>query len=77
VGALVRLIRQGADTRGDLEPIDVDLLLALLGGKLSRADKSARNKAAWSTGDRRKWGGERRQRDPRRGWRNHKGSGTC
>jgi hypothetical protein len=38
--------------------------------KLTRAERSERNKARWSSGDRRQWGGEVRRRDKRRGWRN-------
>ena len=39
-------------------------------GKETRAQRRDRNRAAWNSGDRRRWGGERRKRDPRRGWRN-------
>lgn len=39
-------------------------------GKLTREEKRERNRAAWLAGDRSRWGGERRRRDPRRGWRN-------
>lgn len=39
-------------------------------GKETRAERSQRNKRHWQSGDRSAWGGERRKRDPRRGWRN-------
>jgi hypothetical protein len=41
-------------------------------GKLTREEKRERNRAAWLAGDRSRWGGERRKRDKRRGWRNFK-----
>ena len=39
-------------------------------GKETRAERRDRNRAAWHGGDRRRWGGDRRRRDSRRGWRN-------
>jgi hypothetical protein len=39
-------------------------------GKETRAERSERNKASWQGGDRRRWGGDLRKRDKRRGWRN-------
>lgn len=45
------------------DPAILEAMRALLGGKLTRAEKSERNKARWSAGDRRPWGGE-----DRRGW---------
>ena len=47
----------------------LELYRELLGHrKLTRAEKSERNKAAWSSRDRTKWGGE-----DRRGWPKHPG----
>ena len=43
-------------------------------GKETRTERRDRNRAAWNSGDRRQWGGERRRRDPRRGWRNFRES---
>ncbi len=45
------------------------MLLDLLQGKLTRAEKRERNKAEWSAGNRARWGGENR-----RGWAKRRGT---
>lgn len=54
----------------EVEALQVWLAITLQ-RKETRAERSERNKARWASGDRSVWGGERRRRDPRRGWRNH------
>ena len=67
---------QPIDAREEFTQAEIDalsawmLLDALAEAKMTRADRSERNKASWRTGDRRKWGGAVRKRDKRRGWRN-------
>lgn len=62
---------QEAFTQAEIDALSAWMCLqTLMEGTQTRAERSERNKAAWESGDRRKWGGERRQRDKRRGWRN-------
>lgn len=77
--ALAKVQRRQLQADNDREPFEqseIDALAAwmqlqiLTRGKETRAERSDRNKAAWQTGDRRYWGGDRRKRDKRRGWRN-------
>lgn len=76
VSRLLKVVRDG--TEAEAPPADLlEAMAAMLGLKLTRAEKRERNKAAWGQGDRRKWGGEKRSRDPRRGWRNHRRRGQC
>jgi hypothetical protein len=58
-------------TQAELDALSAWMnLQILMEGKQTRAERSERNKANWCAGDRRKWGGEVRKRDKRRGWRN-------
>jgi hypothetical protein len=58
-------------TQAELHALSVWMQLQIfVEGKLTRAERSERNKAQWNAGDRSKWGGEVRKRDKRRGWRN-------
>lgn len=74
---LLKAVRDGPSDLAPLEParaaeLDVFELLEALGVKQTRADRSQRNKARWSAGDRRPWGGEfRKPYPPGRGsrWR--------
>lgn len=78
-GALAKVRRrklQPADAKEEFTQAEIDALSAwmnlqiLAEGKMARAERSERNKAAWQSGDRRQWGGVLRRRDKRRGWRN-------
>jgi hypothetical protein len=80
--ALAKVKRRKLQADNDREPFtqsEIDALSAwmnlqiLAEGSQTRAECSERNKAAWSAGDRRKWAGELRKRDKRRGWRNFSG----
>ena len=77
--ALKKVQRRRHQLTGEREEYTVDEVAALSAwmnmqlqfiGKETRAERRDRNRAAWNSGDRRQWGGERRRRDPRRGWRN-------
>ena len=58
-------------TREEIAALSAWMSLELaLEGKLTREEKRERNRAAWLGGDRSRWGGVRRHRDKRRGWRN-------
>ena len=58
-------------TREEIAALSAWMALELaFEGKLTREDKRGRNRAAWLAGDRTRWGGVRRHRDKRRGWRN-------
>lgn len=58
-------------TRAEIDALQHWVALQLAAHvKETRAERSERRKAAWRSGDRREWGGERRIRDKRRGWRN-------
>jgi DNA-binding protein H-NS len=78
-GALVKVQQrriQPVEAREQFTQAEIDALEAwmrlevIAEAKLTRAERSERNKARWSSGDRRQWGGEVRRRDKRRGWRN-------
>ena len=61
-------------TQAELDALSAWMNLQILAeGNQTRAERSERNKATWCAGDRRKWGGEVRKRDKRRGWRNFNG----
>lgn len=77
--ALAKVKRRKSQPANDQEPftqVEIDALSAwmnlqiLAEGKMTREERSDRNKAAWNAGDRRRWGGDLRERDKRRGWRN-------
>ena len=78
--ALTKVQRRRHQLPNEREEFTVDEVAALSAwmnmqlqfiGKETRAERRDRNRAAWNSGDRRQWGGERRRRrDPRRGWRN-------
>ena len=62
---LLRDIRSTARDAGaevDMDPT-MRMLLELLQGKRTRAEKRERNRSEWATGDRTRWGGQNR-----RGW---------
>lgn len=67
---------QGSEASATYTPEEIAALSAWMmmdlasNQKLTREEKRDRNRAAWSQGDRSRWGGERRRRDKRRGWRN-------
>ena len=64
---LLRAVRKG-EPAPPPDPYLLALLLELMGKKLTREEKRARNQAAWRGGDRTRWGGENR-----RGWPKHPG----
>lgn len=79
IAALEKVQRRRYQLPGDREDYTADEVTALSAwmnlqlqfmGKETRAERRDRNRAAWHSGDRRQWGGDRRRRDPRRGWRN-------
>lgn len=65
---LLRVVRAGDYDLNADDQLTLEMMRLLFGGKETREQRSARNKAAWGCRDRTKWGGQ-----DRRGWPKHPG----